>query len=387
MTIRPFLWSYRVCCATIVLLVLLHHCDDQAHAAETHRPAYPIRLVNRRAEEVQLTIFFWTDGSGTLHNGARTWSQVPGKRLLVGADRQPVDVSSFSYIVRDKATGAWFKRGTALGNKPAEITDGAFEIVVTANDDAGHRVKVQNKSDRAVQLIINNFHDFKHERKKGGAWNISPGKSTGLSLNSKAFHALDVDYQIKDSASGIVVKAGRSAEPVIALEASEVTKKLAVEKPSTARNTSRPSPSTAGRQRSSSVPKTASRYTARRQKLPSRPSSPGSQQKSDGTITGSRGGDVALGLGAAYFAWLAKSQADKAEAKNANREDIKKNGYRPGAVVKSSRGGYWWGGWEGLVVEQVNDRVFRVKVSRAHPDSKYSGDRIYEFVDSEIQPF
>jgi hypothetical protein len=130
----------------------------------------------------------------------------------------------------------------------------------------------------------------------------------------------------------------------------------------------------------------ASSQTVRRQNY----NAPSTTRESDDTITGSRGGDVILGLGAVYLGWLAKEKAEQRQAVTQNRSNIKNNGYQPGAGVKSSNGGFYnisGQGWEGFVVEKVNDRVYRVKIHRAHPNSTYIDGRTYEFLDSEIQPY
>lgn len=108
---------------------------------------------------------------------------------------------------------------------------------------------------------------------------------------------------------------------------------------------------------------------------------------SNGITTGSPLADEALG---AYFNWLKKRTAENQQAVDANRDEIKKTGYQPGAGVKSSDGGYWsisGQGWEGFVVEKSNGQAFRIKIHRASPNSKYVAGRTYDFFESEFQTY
>ncbi len=468
-----FFWACSLCCF-----------GAPVDASAIRRPVYPIQFENRTPNDVDLSIFYWADATGAVSDEPRTWCLPPGKGRLVSTENNLFYASSFYYVARDKATGAWLKRGSMKGTMADDVVAGVFKITVNADDDAGHRVRIHNLSDRAIKFIVREYHDFKYEPQKGGTWNIPAEKSMRLSLHGKAFHAIDVNYEIRDAASGALIRAETKADVTnrIALDRSETPSQLARGRNATgdSRNTSderlgevsvtnasdrsiriviskcwangsehkvdgfwefkaheaaklteagNPLKASAvtyqikdalsgvvlKEGRASAVnrkdgparvaislstreiearPVTAkpsqprrnnSRYVARRP----RPSAktPAGRSQSEGTITGSTGGDVALGVGALYLGWLANRHAEKTEAVNSNRESIARNGYQPGSFVKSSRGGYWSGGWEGAVIEKINDRVYEVKIFRAPPDSTYRVDQRYKFLDSEMQPY
>ncbi len=93
-----------------------------------------------------------------------------------------------------------------------------------------------------------------------------------------------------------------------------------------------------------------------------------------------------------YLEGRIKSHEEGKNAIAANREEIGKSGYQPGAGVKSIYGSAAilnidGRGWEGVIWEKLDNQRYLIKIHKTKPNCEYQSGKTYQFFSSEFQPY